>query len=150
MAVVRPGFAAEHASMGTSNEPDRPSTFLPRRSILRGAAFTTAGLIAGTVASACAGTRPAWTMRPGTTAPAALAAATAAPTTDHTHDAAASAAPGASAAPDHDAEAEAAVKRFLGGEWQQVPGYGNQPLAPTMDGRSATGQFPIFQLWLMG
>ena len=26
------------------------------------------------------------------------------------------------------------MDRFLGGEWKQVPGYGNQPLAPTLDG----------------
>jgi FtsP/CotA-like multicopper oxidase with cupredoxin domain len=32
---------------------------------------------------------------------------------------------------DHDASAKAIVDRFLGGEWQQVDGYGNQPLEPT-------------------
>ena len=118
--------------MDTSNDASRSPLVLPRRSILRGAAFTATGLVAGTIASACAGTRPGWTARPGTTAPAALAAASAAPATDHGNSATAS--PAASAAPDHDAEAEAVVKRFLGGEWQQVPGYGNQPLEPTMDG----------------
>jgi len=118
--------------MDTSDDASRSPLVLPRRSILRGAAFTATGLVAGTIASACAGTRPGWTARPGTTAPAALAAASAAPATDHGNSATAS--PAASAAPDHDAEAEAVVKRFLGGEWQQVPGYGNQPLEPTMDG----------------
>ena len=118
--------------MDTSSDASRSPLVLPRRSILRGAAFTATGLVAGTIASACAGTRPGWTARPGTTAPAALAAASAAPATDHGNSVTAS--PAASAAPDHDAEAEAVVKRFLGGEWQQVPGYGNQPLEPTMDG----------------
>ena len=123
--------------METSHAPDRPSVVLPRRSILRGAAFTTAGLIAGTVASACAGTRPVWTMGPGTTAPVALAAASAAPSM------APMSAPAGSAAPDMDAEAEAGVKRFLGGEWQQVPGYGNQPIEPTMDGDVKVYQMTI-------
>jgi FtsP/CotA-like multicopper oxidase with cupredoxin domain len=43
-------------------------------------------------------------------------------------------APGPSASPgtdDHDASALSIVERFLGGEWEQVEGYGNQPLAPT-------------------
>ncbi len=121
--------------MEDTQAPSHPSLGLPRRSILRGAAFTATGLIAGTVASACAGTRPGWTAGPGTAAPIALAAASPVPSTAHTtNDQVASASPGASAAPDHDAEAEAVVKRFLGGEWQQVPGYGNQPLQPTMDG----------------
>ena len=35
---------------------------------------------------------------------------------------------------DHDGAAKAVVDRFLGGEWQQVDGYGNQPLEPTTDG----------------
>ncbi len=123
--------------MATSNASDRPSIVLPRRSILRGAAFTTAGLIAGTVASACASARPAWTMRPGTTAPVGLAAASPAPSMASMTE------PAGSAAPDMDAEAEAVVKRFLGGEWQQVPGYGNQPIEPTMDGDVKVYQMTI-------
>jgi FtsP/CotA-like multicopper oxidase with cupredoxin domain len=39
-----------------------------------------------------------------------------------------------SAAASMDAEAKAVVDRFLGGEWQQVPGHGNQPMEPTIDG----------------
>ncbi len=42
--------------------------------------------------------------------------------------------PGASVEPDHDANALETVQRFLGGEWEQVPGYGNQPLEPRLDG----------------
>ena len=121
--------------MESQNEPTHPSLVLPRRSILRGAAFTATGLVAGTVASACAGTRPGWTLGPRTAAPISLAAASSAPGTDHAATGTAPAAsPGASAPANHDDEAEAVVKRFLGGEWQQVPGYGNQPLEPTMDG----------------
>jgi len=105
---------------------------MPRRTILRGAAFTTVGLVAGTVASACAGTRAGWTPRPGTSAPVALAAASASPAATMAMEPAASAA--ASAMPSMDDEAEAVVKRFLDGEWQQVPGYGNQLLQPTIDG----------------
>jgi FtsP/CotA-like multicopper oxidase with cupredoxin domain len=35
---------------------------------------------------------------------------------------------------DHDAAAKAVTERFLGGEWQQVPGYGNQLLEPRNEG----------------
>jgi manganese oxidase len=119
--------------MERQNERIHPSLVLPRRSILRGAAFTATGLVAGTVASACAGARPGWTLGPGTAAPAAVAATSAA--TDHSGtQTAAAASPAPSAPVSHDDEAEAVVARFLGGEWQQVPGYGNQPLEPTMDG----------------
>ena len=46
--------------------------------------------------------------------------------------------PGASASHgmDHDAAGKAVVDRFLGGEWQKVPGFGNQPLAPRADGNA--------------
>jgi FtsP/CotA-like multicopper oxidase with cupredoxin domain len=37
---------------------------------------------------------------------------------------------------DHDAAGKALVDRFLGGEWQQVPGFGNQPLAPRAEGNA--------------
>jgi FtsP/CotA-like multicopper oxidase with cupredoxin domain len=40
----------------------------------------------------------------------------------------------ASAPPDMDAEMQAVVDRFLGGEWETVGGLGNQPLEPTLDG----------------
>src|SRR5690242_181685 len=113
------------------NDKIRPSMILPRRSILRGAAFTATGLVAGTVASACAGARPSWTMGP---VPSGVAAAAASPAPSSAHAGMGTASPGASAAPDMDAEAEAVVKRFLGGEWQQVPGFGNQPIQPTVDG----------------
>ena len=39
--------------------------------------------------------------------------------------------------------AKAVVDRFLGGEWQQVDGYGNQPLEPTLDGDTKAFQLTI-------
>ena len=125
-------------SIWDMEQPDaatRSPFILPRRSILRGAAYTATGLIAGTVATACAGVRPGWTAGPGTAPPVALAAASASPAaTQAGHHGSAQASPGASAMPGHDDAAQAVVTRFLEGEWQQVPGYGNQPLAPTLDG----------------
>jgi FtsP/CotA-like multicopper oxidase with cupredoxin domain len=126
------------SSIWHMEQPDaatRSPFILPRRSILRGAAYTTAGLVAGTVASACAGVRPGWTAGPGTAPPVALAAASASPSaTEAAQHGSAPASPAASAMPSHDDAAQAVVTRFLEGEWQQVPGYGNQPLAPTIDG----------------
>jgi len=45
--------------------------------------------------------------------------------------------------PSHDDEAKAVVDRFLGGEWSQVPGYGNQPFEPTMDGDTKVYDFTV-------
>ncbi len=119
-----------------------PSLLLPRRSILRGAAVAATGVVAGTVAAACASPRAAWTFDPRTpTADLAGPSPTAVPdptsaATDHaSHGATASSAPGSSPGmAGHDVEAQAVVERFLGGEWQQVPGYGNQVITPTLDG----------------
>jgi FtsP/CotA-like multicopper oxidase with cupredoxin domain len=120
--------------------PERSS--LSRRDLLRVAG---GGLVAVGVA-ACAPTAaaPNWTIGP-TLAPAASGSASppagsappgsaspsAAPSMEH------SPAPSASAsapAVDHDANALAVVERFLGGEGASVPGAGNQPLEPTLDG----------------
>ncbi|MEA2623554.1 MAG: hypothetical protein QOH61_2464 [Chloroflexota bacterium] len=57
---------------------------------------------------------------------------TSAPT--HAHASTSPSGAAASSAPDHDAAAKAVVERFLGGEWQKVPGAGNQPLQPTIEG----------------
>ncbi|MBX3031645.1 MAG: multicopper oxidase domain-containing protein [Chloroflexi bacterium] len=118
-----------------------PSLLLPRRSVLRGAAVAATGVVAGSVAAACAAPRAAWTFDPRTpTADLAGASPTATPTpapTDHAvHTVAPATAPPSSPGglSGHDAEAKAVVERFLAGEWQQIPGYGNQPLAPTIDG----------------
>ena len=116
------------------SQPLRPEplTGLTRRNFLRTSAIAGGGLAAVACAPAL-GAR--WTqaapptvlpaalerpLAPGTSSPAA--ATPAAPTTS----------PTASPMADHDAAAKALVKRFLAGEWQSVPGYGNQPLAPTI------------------
>lgn len=57
-------------------------------------------------------------------------------------DAPASGAP-ATAAPSHDEQAKAVVDRFLAGEWEQVPGYGNQPIEPTLEGDTKVFQMTI-------
>jgi hypothetical protein len=114
-----------------------------RRTFLRTAAAVTGGGFVAAAVAACApvasGTH--WTFGPAaaaavaaTPAPsaAASAAASAPPSMDH-----GSPAPAGSATPaDHDAIALAVVQRFLGGEWQAVEGYGNQPFEPTLDGET--------------
>jgi FtsP/CotA-like multicopper oxidase with cupredoxin domain len=42
-----------------------------------------------------------------------------------------------------DAEMQAVVDRFLGGEWQKVPGFGNQPMSPTIDGDTKVFSFTV-------
>jgi FtsP/CotA-like multicopper oxidase with cupredoxin domain len=110
-----------------------------RRRFLRGAVIAGGGLAAAAVA-ACT---PAVSMAPWVYAPVATPAGappTAAPeatgSATHDHGAEGSAAPGASpAAGDHDANALAAVKRFLGGEGASLQGVGNQPYGdPKLDG----------------
>jgi hypothetical protein len=112
-----------------------------RRRFLRGAALTGGGLVAASLAAACvpAGGAPNWTFGPnpppvtGAGQPSANPAASLpAASAGHVH---ASSAPSASSVPaDHDAHALAAVKRFLDGEYAKVPGAGNQPIAPRLDG----------------
>ncbi len=57
----------------------------------------------------------------------------------------ASAAPPVDAPPDHDANALAAVKRFLDGEAATLP-IGNQPLEPTLDGDTKVFDFTIDEI----
>ncbi len=113
----------------------------------------TGGLAAATLA-ACAGSDNPWragaSARAGSggtaTAPSsapsagasASAGATTEPSTDHGGEPTASMPPA-----DHDAAARAVVERFLGGEWQQVSGYGNQPLEPRMDGDAKVFELTI-------
>jgi manganese oxidase len=115
---------------------------LTRRGLLRAGALTGGGLVAATIAACTptgAGSR--WSLGPslpaaGTSAsPAASAAASVAPSPSHdaSHAPAPSAAPSASPAADHDANAKAAVDRFLGGEAGTLP-LGNQPLEARLDG----------------
>ena len=121
-----------------SDLPDTPS--LTRRDLLRVAG---GGLVAvGVAACAPAAAAPGWSLGPtippaasgspepsATSAPSAPASPSAAPSMDHS--------PAPSVAPsappvDHDANALAAVNRFLGGEGASMTGTGNQPLEPTL------------------
>jgi len=120
--------------------PDSSTTILSRRSLLRAGALTGGGLVAATLAACSpAAAAPAWSFRPqASTVPSAPSTApSAAASADHaSHDPAVSTPPAASAAPsaapvDHDAAAQAVVKRFLDGEGASLEGAGNQPLAPT-------------------
>ena len=109
---------------------DPSPTDVSRRGFLRGAALAGGGLAVATLAACTPSTStlPGWTY-PAT--PTGVPAPTAAPATTipgASHDHGASPAPGGSAAPDdHDANALAVVKRFLGGEAGTVEGAGNQP-----------------------
>jgi manganese oxidase len=113
-----------------------------RRSFLRGAAVAAGGVAAAMIA-ACSGTSSAArTLAPSTPrsssapavatpsgAPSSAATPGAMPSMDMSTPVAAASAP-----PDMDAEMQAVVDRFLGGEWETVGGLGNQPLEPTLDG----------------
>ena len=121
---------------------------LSRRAFLRTTAVVTGGglVAAGVAACVPAATGAGWTFGPTTPASVASPAApspapSAAPSMEQ-----ASAAPSASPAPDHDAAALAVVKRFLGGEWQTVDGYGNQPIEPTLDGDTKVFEFTIDEI----
>jgi FtsP/CotA-like multicopper oxidase with cupredoxin domain len=107
---------------------------LSRRGFLRSAVLTGGGVVAATVAAACApaATAQPWTYGPiGAPNPTSGPATTPGPSHDH-------ASPGATAgagAGDHDANAAAVVKRFLDGEAAAVEGMGNQPYGePKRDG----------------
>ena len=117
---------------------------LTRRRLLRSGILTGGGLLAATIA-ACTPTagRPTWTTGPTLGAGAAASAppapsASVAPSasTDPGASHEPSHSPGPSGAPgvDHDANAKAAVDRFLGGEGAALEGLGNQPLEPRLDG----------------
>jgi FtsP/CotA-like multicopper oxidase with cupredoxin domain len=133
-----------------------------RRRFLQGAAVTAGGVAAAALVAACtpAAARTTWTSAPlAAVAPGATTSPTApslncdipsaAPTAMGAMPSAspaASTAPSASPMVDHDAAAKAAVDRFLGGEWQKVPGLGNQPMEPTVDGDTKVFTFSIGQI----
>jgi FtsP/CotA-like multicopper oxidase with cupredoxin domain len=128
---------------------------LSRRAILRGAAVAGGGFLVAGLAACTAGPAAGWAYGPAAahtheSAPSPTNGASASASDDHSHDASpsatasasapsatASAEPSASIPPgwaEHDVQAKAAVDRFLGGEYDKVPGAGNQPLEPTLDG----------------
>ncbi len=127
-------------SITTMEQPDAPTV---RPSSCRAAASCGArrsrrpAWSPGTVASACAGTAAGLDgrTRARPTGGAGRCQRIARGRPRARHPATAPASPAASAQPSHDDRgARPWSTRFLDGEWQQVPGYGNQPLEPTMDG----------------
>ena len=121
-----------------------PITPLSRRGFLTAAAVASGSLVAVGLAACTPAGAPSWSFAPASPhAVAASAAATAgAPTMSHGSSQAPSAAPSASAPIDHDANAAAVVKRFLGGEGATLPA-GNQPLKPTLDGTTKVFELSI-------
>ena len=123
-----PGSSASDAPR--SSDATSPATALSRRGFLRSAGLAGSGLVAvGLAACAPAAATPGWTFgsvaSPGAASPPP-GAPSATPSMSHEPS------PSASHAPDdHDVEALSRVERFLAGEWNEVEGYGNQPLEPT-------------------
>ena len=153
-----------HSSVGGSVQAAVPTAALPgpsgellpdplsRRGFLRGAALTGGGLVVATVAACTPGGAARWTYGPLVTPPAAGAASSSPGTglspspsavvgMDHgSSSPVPSASPGPALGPIpagwavHDVEAKAKVDRFLAGEYAKVPGAGNQPLLPVLNG----------------
>jgi FtsP/CotA-like multicopper oxidase with cupredoxin domain len=113
---------------------------LDRRSFLRRGVAGAVGVAATAIAACAPGGGAGWTFRPGSAAPAssvlptALATALPSATPVASHGDGPTPAPSAGHGSDHDAAAKAVVDRFLGGEWQKVPGLGNQPLGSRVSG----------------
>jgi FtsP/CotA-like multicopper oxidase with cupredoxin domain len=125
----------------TPSQPSLPDVSgLSRRGFIRGVALAGGGLLAAACGPAVAG----WTFGPPTTAapssPAESIAVAGGASSPPADSPAASGSPAASIGPipagwqEHDVLAKQAVDRFVGGEYDQVPNPGNQPLAPTLDG----------------
>ena len=118
---------------------------LSRRGFLRVGAIAGGGLAAAALAACTpAAARPAWTFAPpaGAAAPSAAPSASPSPSAEPSHHAAPSAGPSGAPVADHDANAAAAVKRFLDGEASTLPS-GNQPLAPRIDGDTKVFELTI-------
>jgi FtsP/CotA-like multicopper oxidase with cupredoxin domain len=131
-----------------------PTPSLSRRGFLRAGALAGGGIAAVALAAcAPAAALPAWTYAP-TAAPtgsASGASPSASPVAtaiaEASHDAHAPAASGApaSAAVDHDANAAAVIKRFLGGEGTTLPPV-NEPLEPKIQGGTKVFELTIDEI----
>ena len=116
---------------------------LTRRRFLRTAVVAGGGLVAASVAACAPAAAPGWMQAtaPAVIPPAATPTApVSTPSMGHSMPPATTA-PGSSPAGSippgwaiHDVEAKAKVDRVLAGEWNQLPGAGNQPLEPRLDG----------------
>ena len=137
-----------------------PRNPLSRRGFLRSAALTGGGLVVATVAACTPAGASRWTYGPLVTPPPGTGASSspdAGAGSGSTPSASSMGgvdlgspgpAPGASSAPAlgpipagwaiHDVQAKAKVDRFLAGEYGKVPGAGNQPLLPVLDGAIRT------------
>ena len=111
-----------------------------RRGFLRGSVLTAGGVAAATLAACAPGAVPGWTLSP-TVRPTSNGTPSPTPATTSTPvvtaSPAGSPAPTATAHADHDAAAEAVVRRFP----EATERVGNQPLAPTID-----GDWKVFEL----
>ncbi len=139
MSINNPPGTFTADSLEHSPIPAGHASELTRRGFLRAAAITGTGLVAvGVAACAPAATGADWsyspTVAPATGAsPSTAGASVAPPSMDHA-SAAPSSAPSAAPAMDHDASALAVVERFLGAEGASLPGQGNVPLEPRVEG----------------
>ena len=133
----------------SASEPSAPS--LTRRGLLKAGALTGGGLVAATLAACSPVSGAGWTFGPslgpsadGSSAPESPAASTppsAAPSAAMSH----APSPSAPASSGHDAQAKAAVERFLGGEAASYP-IGNQPLEPRIDGDTKVFELTIDEI----
>src|SRR6478752_3655222 len=137
----------------TTSDPSSPDIHdhsqldpaVSRRGFLRTATAVGGGLLAFGLAACAPASAQHWTRGPEiAAAPGASSSPSSAvpPSPSMDHAAAASSSPAASAPADHDANAAAAVKRFLGGEAATLP-QGNQPLEPTIDGDTKVFELTI-------
>ena len=141
----------------TTTTADKHDDRMTRRRLLSVGALAGGGLVATAIAACSPAARSAgWTYGPvaaagsaapaPTEAPAASAAPSAAASPDPSHEM--SPAPGASEVPatDHDANAKAVVDRFLGGEGASLPGQGNVPLEPRVEGDTKVFELDILEI----
>jgi manganese oxidase len=132
-----PMTPAPPGSGPTSPAQLAPLKELSRRRFLHGSALAGGGLLAATLAACAPRAAPAWTISPNATgrpvataSPSPSPAATAAPVATSDTGQGHSPAPTNGHLDDHDAAAEAVVKRFP----EQTERVGNQPLEPRIDG----------------
>ena len=124
---------------------------LSRRGFLRAGAIAGGGIAAVTLAACVPASAPGWTVGPpalqagGSPIPSLIAAPSAGASSEPSSGASHAPAPSATPALDHDANAAAVVKRFLGGEAATLP-LGNQPLEPRIEGDTKVFELTIEEI----